>query len=113
MLGVTSSGRPCEPTLALPAGLGRVEVRLDPDSPLNPASRTIDLLVTEAACAGGREMGDALEGPQLVETDTAVLVAFAVVPVSARVVTCQGNPSTPVSIELSKPLDRRTIYDGL
>ena len=49
----------------------------------------------------------------MVETDTAVLVAFAAIPVSAGVVTCPGNPSTPVTIELSKPLGRRTIYDGL
>ena len=48
----------------------------------------------------------------MIETDEAVLVAFAVVPVagSAR---CPGNPSTAVTIELSEPLGERWIYDGL
>ena len=58
-------------------------------------------------------MGGALLDPQVVETDTSVLVAFAVVPPIALTVTCQGNPSTPVTVELSQPLGRRTIYDGL
>ena len=113
VLGGIASGRPCEPTVALPAGLNRVEVRLDPDSPLSPDSTTVDLLVTEVACASGREMGDALQGPQVVDTDAAVLVAFAVIPVDAQSVTCQGNPTTSVSVDLSQPLGRRTIYDGL
>ena len=113
LLGGMGSGRPCEPTVALPEGLNRVEVRLDPDSPPNPHSNTIDVLVTEAACASGREMDDALLGPQVVETDTAVIVAFAAIPLYDRLVKCPGNPSTPVTIELSQPLGNRTIYDGL
>ena len=112
-LGGMGSGRLCEPTVALPDGLNRVEVRLDPDSPPNPHSTTIDLLVTEAACAGGREMGDTLQGPQVVETDTAVIVAFTAIRLNERIINCQGNPSTPVTVELSQPLGRRTIYDGL
>ena len=112
-VGVTRGGRPCEPVVPLPSRLGRVEVRLDPDSPLSPDSMTIDLLVTERACASGREMGRALRGPQVVETDTSVLVAFAVVPRIALSATCQGNLPTPVTVELSHPLGRRTIYDGL
>ena len=48
-------------------------------------------------------MGDALKGPQVIETDVAVLVAFAVIPV-AGVATCLGNRSTSVTIELSDPL---------
>ena len=99
--------------MVLPEGLNRVDVRLDPESPPSPDSTAIDLLVTEAACASGREMGDALQGPQVVENDTSVLVAFAAIRLAARAVNCQGNPSTPVSIKLSQPLGQRTIYDGL
>ena len=69
----------CEPTVVLPVGLGRVRVRLDPDSSLRADSMTIDPLVSEVGCASGREMGRALRGPQVVETDTSVLIAFAVV----------------------------------
>ena len=113
VLGSLGRGRSCEPVVVLPEGLNRVEVRLDPESPPSTDSTAIDLLVTEAACASGREMGDALQGPQVVENDTSVLVAFAAIPLPASAVNCQGNPSTPVSIKLSQPLGQRTIYDGL
>lgn len=113
LLGGMGSGGPCESTVALPDGLNEVEIRLDPDSPPDPESTTIHLLVTERACASGREMGDALQGPQVVETDSAVIVAFAAIPPNQPSVTCQGNPSTPVTIELSRPLGDRRIYDGL
>ena len=75
-------GRPCEPVVPLPPGLGRVEVHLDIDSMPDAGDTTIDLLVTEQGCANGREMGDALRGPQVIETDEAVVLAFAVVPIA-------------------------------
>ena len=58
------------------------------------ADTTIDLLVTEQGCADGREMGDALKGPQVIETDVAVLVAFAVIPVAGR----SHLPGQPVDL---------------
>jgi len=115
-LGGLGIGPPCEPTVALPDGLNRlnrVAIRLDPDSPPDPDSRTIHVLATEQECASGREMGDDLQGPQVVETDSAVLIAFVAIPLAERLVNCQGNPSTPVTIELSRPLGDRSIYDGL
>ena len=105
-----AAGPPCEPAVPLPAGLARVEVRLD--SMPSPADTTIDVLATEQGCANGREMGEALRGPQVIETDEAVLVAFAVVPVAGGA-NCPGNPSTAVNIELSEPLGQRRVYDGL
>jgi hypothetical protein len=106
-----SAGSSCEPVVALPDGLGRVEIHLDPDAPPEPADTVIHLLVTEVDCASGREMGDALIGPQVVETDDAVLVAFAVIPVVGGA-DCQGNPSTPVTITLAAPLGDRELLDG-
>ena len=107
-----SDGGPCEPIVPLPEGLGRVVVNLDPDALPNPENSAIQLLVTEAGCANGRTMGDALVGPQVVENDEAVLVAYAVLPVNGTV-TCPGNPSTTVTIELSEPLGQRVLSDGL
>lgn len=107
-----ASGLPCEPVIPLPAGLARVEVHLDIDSMPGPADTMFDVLVTEQGCASSRVMGDALRGPQVIETDEAVLVAFAVVPV-AGMATCPDNPSTAVSVELSQPLGERWVYDGL
>ena len=107
-----AAGPLCEPAAPLPPGLSRVEVRLDVDSMPTAADTNVDVLVTEQGCAGGREMGDALRGPQVIETDEAVLVAFAVVPV-AGLATCPDNPPTAVTVELSEPLGRRWVYDGL
>ena len=112
-LGGLGASPSCDPNVALPDGLNRVAIRLDPSSPPDPDGRTIHVLATEQACASGRKMGDALQGPQVVETDTAVLIAFAAIPPAERLVNCQGNPSTPVTIELAQPLGDRTIYDGL
>ena len=107
------SGNSCEFTVVLPDRLNQVEIQLDPDSPPDPASATIHLLATERKCASGREMGDALRGPQVVETDSAVIVAFAAIEANEPGFTCQDNPSTPVAVELSQPLGNRTIHDGL
>ena len=107
-----AAGPPCEPVVPLPAGLARVEVRLDIDSMPGAADTSVELLVTELGCASGREMGDALRGPQVIETDDAVVVAFAVVPVAGGA-NCPSNPSTSVTVDLSEPLGERWIYDGL
>ena len=107
-----SDGRPCEPVIPLPPGLARVEVTFAHGARPEPEDSAIRVLVTERGCASGREMGDALRGPQVIETDDAVLVAFAVVPV-AGMATCPGNPSTAVTVELSAPLGQRVVYDGL
>ena len=107
-----ASGRPCEPVIPLPPGLARVEVTLAHGARPEPEDTTVDVLVTERGCASGREMGDALRGPQVIETDDAVLVAFAVVPV-AGMAGCPGNPATAVTVELSAPLGQRGVYDGL
>ena len=107
-----SAGPPCEPALALPEGLARVEVHFDPDAPPGLDDTEIALLVTERGCASGRDMGEALRGPQVVETSDAVLVVFAVEPVVGGA-DCPDNPSTAVTITLSEPLGERIVYDGL
>ena len=105
----------CDVRVALPPGLGHVEVHLDPglgpSSLPQPDDISVDLLVKEIDCANGRQMGDALQGPQVVETDDEVLVAFAVIPVAGGA-NCQGNPSTRITIELSQPLGDRALLNG-
>ena len=109
--GHGSGGQPCEARVPLPPGLAHVEVHLDPDVVPRRASTSIFLLVDEIGCSSGREMGDALRGPQLIETDDEVLVAFAVIPVSG-VATCQESPASPVRVKLSQPLGERALLDG-
>lgn len=105
-----SSPGGCEPEAAQPEGLGRVELQLDPDSLPGPDDTVITLLATERACAGGRDLGDTLVGPELIETPDAVTVAYAAIPALAD--ECLENPSTRVQIELTGPLGDRPILDG-
>ena len=57
-------------------------------------------------------MGERLLGPQVVETDHDVRIAFAAIPlVGAQ--NCPGNPPTAVSITLERALGDRVLIDGL
>lgn len=108
-----SSGGDCSLQTTLPEDLGVVTWRVDPDAgELAPEATSIVVLVTERGCAGGEPMGDRLMGPQVVMTDTEVLIAFA-----ARAQTgaqeCPSNPETAVVVELPEPLGDRTLRDGL
>ena len=105
-------GAACGPSVPLAPGLGVVDVQLDPRSLPTPESTTVDLLVTQQGCNSGEAMGDNLLGPQVRETDDAVLVAFAV-RVSGGPAACPGNPPSEVKVELSEPLGERTVRDGL
>lgn len=106
-------GGMCDVRLMLPPGVGEVGWELDPDAAAPDATATeIRVLVTERGCAGGQEMGDRLLGPQVVETDGAVRIAFGAI-VQPGAHTCPGNPATPVVVELDAPLGNRRIRDGL
>ncbi|WP_419842221.1 hypothetical protein [Candidatus Poriferisodalis sp.] len=110
--GYGLSATRCENRVVLPPGLGHVAVHLDPSALPDPAATTIQLLVAEAGCTSGREMGDALRGPQVVETDEAVLVAFAVVPYYG-LATCPSSPDTHATVELAQPLGDRALLHGV
>lgn len=107
-------GGPCPLQARLPEGLNTVQWRIDPAAePLTPNSTTVDLLVTERECASGQAMGDRLLGPEIVATQTAILIAFAAEPPPGDSQTCQGNPEQTVVVELPEPLGDRVISDGL
>lgn len=96
----------------MPGGLGRVDWRLDRAFPRpGPDSTEIHLRVTERDCASGQAMGDRLLGPQIVETDQSVVVAFAAI-AQYDGQDCQGNPSTSVTVTLPSPLADRDLVDG-
>lgn len=105
---IPAAGEP----FVLPAGLGEVRWELDPAFPApGPDDTEIHVLATEVGCASGRDMGDALRGPQVIETDTEVVIAFAV-EVDFGPQNCQGNPSTPVTVMLDAPLADRSLRNG-
>lgn len=109
----SSGGLACNVARQLPAGMGEVTWTLDPAfSNADPAATELHVLATEQACTGGSEMGERLLGPQVVETDDAVRIAFAVIPLSGAQA-CPGNPSTPVTVRLAAPLGTRVVRDGM
>ncbi|MEM1333789.1 MAG: hypothetical protein AAGG08_10050, partial [Actinomycetota bacterium] len=106
-----SAAPPCEIRVALPEGLGIVEWTLDPSVSLDTTSTEIALLATERGCASGQPMGERLLAPQVIETDAAIEIALAVIPLTEA--ECPSNPSTSFVIELDEPVGDREIRDGL
>lgn len=100
----------CDVRVALPDGLSRVDWELA-GSPA-PDATTIDLLAKERACTGGREMGERLLPADVVETEDAVRIVLAAVPLTGDQ-SCPDNPRTPVAVSLDAPLGDRPVIDGL
>jgi hypothetical protein len=108
-----SAGGPCPLQTSLPEHLQVVTWRVDPAAePLTAEMTSIPVLVTEAACASGKPVGDRLVGPEVVVTDTEVLIAFAA-RTQGGAQTCPSNPETGVTVELPEPLGDRVLRDGL
>ena len=80
------------------------------DAP-DPTSSTLEVQVSESACASGTTPGDRLLGPILEETADEVRLAFFTVPPPSPS-TCPSNPTTTVTIELDEPLGAREIIDA-
>lgn len=108
-----SGGQACDVARRLPQGMSDVSWILDPEFPAPDVTSTqIHVLATESACTGGSMMGERLLGPQVVETDHDLRLAFAAIPlVGAQ--NCPGNPPTAVTITLERPLGDRLLIDGL
>lgn len=108
------TGGPCPLRTSILETLNEVEWRIDSAAePLTPASTTVAVLVTERNCVGGQPMGDRLLGPEIVMTESAVLLAFAAEPPPGDAHECPGNPEQPVVVELPEPLGDREVLDGL
>ena len=111
LAGSYSGGGDCELLVQLPDGLGDVRWTVDPATQPGPASTTIAVLAEELSCTGGRAPGERLLGPQVVETDTEVLISFAAIPLTGGQL-CPGNPSTSFTIELDQAIGERTLREG-
>lgn len=108
----SSLGESCPLHFPAPEDLGDVEWRLDPDQPSPTASSTqIHVLAHERSCAGGRSMEDRVVGPDVRETDDAVMISFAVEPLPGDQ-ECPGNPEIAFTIDLNHPLGDRTVIDS-
>jgi hypothetical protein len=103
------SSSPCALRLDL-GGVGMPTVVLAhaPD----PASRDLDLLVTEHECTSGEGAEGRIEVASLAESADRVEVVLAVRPLESSFVTCQGNPGTPFTVSLEEPVGDRTVVDA-
>ncbi len=111
--GATSPAS-CQLRTELREGLNTVGWALDPDHPApTPESTSVHLLVTEQECVSGQAMGDRLLGPEVVLTESDVLIAFAAEIPPGEAQNCPGNPSSSVVVELGEPLGDRDLRDGL
>jgi hypothetical protein len=109
--GSSMAQRDCDLRVALPEGLGQVDLSIDRRNPPSPDDTVLRLRVSERACASGRPPGDRLLDPQVIETDDQILLGFVVVEqVGGQ--ECPGNPRVRVTVELASPLGDRTIVDG-
>lgn len=105
------SGAPCPIRVPLPPELHEVNWRLDPNLALDEGATQLTLLATGQACSGGRAMGDRLQPPTVLLTDTTIFISLAAEqPGGAQ--TCPGNPEELLIIDLGEPLGDREVVDG-
>lgn len=104
----TSMG-PCSPRLVPPEGIGSATLQLAAQP--TPDATTLDLLVTEGACASGQPAEGRIELLDLTETDTQVEIRVGVQPLPGAQ-TCPGNPATPYSVELDSPVGQRSVINA-
>lgn len=101
--------RECELRLALPEGLKQVRIGTDPDTPFSADDPWVVLGVSDGGCSSGQ--GPIVFGPEVIETETDVTIAFAAIPRKGNH-TCEGSQPKRVVVDLSRPLGDRVVLDG-
>lgn len=101
----------CTPTLDL-GELRAGAVTLDRSLPPAPESHRVALLVTEFDCNSGQNAEGRVEVIKLTETESTVEVVLGVRPSGKQSASCQGNPATPVTVDLERPLGNRSILNA-
>ncbi|UZX02513.1 hypothetical protein F8G81_07690 [Arthrobacter sp. CDRTa11] len=101
----------CSPTLDL-GDIRAGAVTLDPSLPPAPESDRLALLVTEFDCNSGQSAEGRIEVIKLAETESTVEIVIGVRASGAQVASCQGNPATPFTVDLERPLGHRAILNA-
>jgi heat shock protein HslJ len=98
--------------VVLEAKAGEAWWELDPDFPLDPETRTLHLLVVEAACASGQSPEGRIQEPVVDYRQEVILIGITIRSLGPSA-NCMGNPRYPLTVELSEPLgDRRVVRVG-
>ncbi|MGI5489410.1 hypothetical protein [Microtetraspora malaysiensis] len=95
--------------------LGVADVTLDPAAPPpGPDARRISVLVHERECASGQRADGRIRlvGVEPTAEEVRVVLGVQRVDAGGGVVTCQGNPATPFTVELDEPLGERVLTDA-
>ena len=102
----------CALSVALPGGIGLADWWVDPAAPPpTPQSTTIAVQLMERACAGGQPPNGRVLAPVVVYRPDAIVVTIAVASIPGAS-DCEGNPSVPLTIQLTEPLRDRALLDG-
>jgi hypothetical protein len=105
-----TSDSPCTQRLVTDDDLGEADLTLA-DTPA-PGDTSVDLLVHERACASGQSADGRIQLVELNEATEQVQLRIGVRPPEGDGQSCQGNPPTPFTVELSEPLGEREITDA-
>ena len=97
---------------ALTVDLGDLTVpAVEFQSPPDPLSQELRLLVTEETCNGGDDAEGRIKVVSLEETENQVSLVLGVRP-TGGINACPSNPPTPFTVTLSEPLGEREVVDA-
>ncbi|MDN3496068.1 hypothetical protein QL996_09030 [Planococcus sp. APC 4015] len=100
----------CRLQVDLGVRVGVASIALDPSHSAAPDSTALHLLVMEQGCAGGDSAQGRVELVSLEETGDEVRLIVGV-RVETGMATCPGNPWTPYTVELDRPLGDRSVWN--
>jgi hypothetical protein len=102
----------CHLSVVLGPGINPAPWWLDPTAgDLVATQTTLDVLVQESACAGGRPPDGRIVPPVVVYQADALVIAFGTIPLPGAQ-DCVGAPPAKYRIALREPLGDRRLLDG-
>lgn len=102
------------PSPAAPVDGSEAVWHLDPAVPTpGPEATSFVAMVTERACASGRDISDLLLPPVIQYGNDAVTVSLYLEPLPGGAQNCTGTAPARFTIELSEPLGDRQLVDGV
>jgi hypothetical protein len=101
----------CFPSAYAP-GVGPATWWLGPSSQPGGDSTSFTAQVLEQSCASGQSSAGRVLEPRIEYGPTQIVVTFWVTPAPGDSQTCQGNPPSPYTVQLSEPAQGRALLDG-